>query len=186
MKAYIISDAEFKTDTYERLEKLLKNILRDAGADVTEKQVVRGELAHCMGCFGCWLKTPGECVIKDGMTAINRTAMTSDAVIYLCPVVFGQASANMKDVIDRWLPNILPFFITRPDGSTMHPPRYEDYPAVIMIGYGEDLTAEDARLFTDITKKHRRNTEALTYTGNDEELAGQLRSVKLARVGGSL
>ena len=44
--------------------------------------------------------------------------MTSDVVVYLCPVVFGQFSANMKYAIDRWLPNMLPYFITKDDGST--------------------------------------------------------------------
>ena len=25
-----------------------------------------GTIKPCIGCFGCWLKTPGRCVIKDG------------------------------------------------------------------------------------------------------------------------
>jgi multimeric flavodoxin WrbA len=184
MKALILSDADYRTDTFLELRRIVGSRLEERGFDIAERRIEKGELAHCMGCFGCWVKKPGECVISDAMTEINRAFMESDAVIYLCPVVFGQASANMKDAIDRWLPNMLPFFITRRDGSTMHPPRYESYPAVVMIGYG-DMTAEDARLFRDIAA-HRSNMTALAYAGGEEELAGQLEALKLARVGGVL
>ncbi len=186
MKASVISDGEFKTEMFNRLEKLVQRCLEERNFEITAKRLGREELAYCMGCFGCWIKKPGECVINDAMAEVNRNTMTSDVAIYLCPIVFGQFSANLKNAIDRWIPNMLPFFESRPDGSTMHPARYESYPRVILIGYGDDLSEEDARLFTDITKKHRRNVEVLIYGGDDNKTAEVLKSIEFKRVGGQL
>jgi len=58
---------------------------------------------------------------------------------------------------------MLPFLETRPDGSTMHPPRYDSYPGQIIIGYGDEISDEDKQLFIDVTKKHRRNIEVMIY-----------------------
>ncbi len=90
MKAYILSDGEYETQTLHRLYALVKRVLEQKGFSVTEKQLQKNELAFCKGCFGCWIKTPGECVIKDAMAGINRETMASDVVIYLIPIVFGQ------------------------------------------------------------------------------------------------
>ena len=32
-----------------------------------------GKIKKCMGCFGCWLKTPGRCVIPDEYQRIGKT-----------------------------------------------------------------------------------------------------------------
>ena len=122
--------------------------------------------------------------MKDMMAQINREYVNSDVVIYLNPVIFGQFSANIKNAVDRWLPNILPFFETRPDGSTMHPSRYDTSPRLIMIGYGDKLSAEDRQLFADITKKHRSNVEVLIYQDSDQEIIDALSKIELGRVGG--
>jgi hypothetical protein len=79
---------------------------------------------------------------------------------------------------------MLPFFEIRPDGSTMHPPRYKLYPKQIMIGYG--ASGDDAQLFTDIIKKHRTNVEAFVYGGDDKELLAALDKIEPKRIGGSL
>ena len=81
---------------------------------------------------------------------------------------------------------MLPFFITRPDGSTMHPPRYDSYPAQIIIGYGDEITDEDKQLFMDITKRHRRNIEVLIYPNPTETIIKALNRMELGRVGGLL
>ena len=186
MKAYLLSDGEFQTDRAKQLLALVTAELEHRGAEVSKHAIERDELQFCRGCFDCWTKTPGECAMKDGIAEINRACMTSDVVVYLCPIVFGQFSANMKSAIDRWLPNMLPFFETRKDGSTMHPPRYESYAKQIMIGYAESLSEDDAQLFVDITQKHRNNVTMLIDRGNDAELADVLRTISLERVGGSL
>jgi multimeric flavodoxin WrbA len=186
MKAYILSDGEFVTEKLRRLECLVKRCLGERGFEITEKRLAPEELAYCIGCFSCWIKKPGECLIKDTMAEINRGTMTCDVVVYLCPVVFGQFSANIKNAIDRWVPNVLPFFIIRPDGSTIHQARYKTNPRFVMIGYGENLSEKDVQLFIDITKKHHLNREVLIYNNNDEETASELLTIELERAGDRL
>lgn len=184
MKAYILSDKDYQTDAYERLLAQVKDAL--TGFDIEEKQLGRGDIHYCVGCFGCWVKTPGECVMKDDISSINRAMMNSDVVVYLVPVVFGQFSANIKYALDRWLPNMLPFFETRKDGSTMHPRRYESYPRQIMIGYGDHLSADDAQLFCDISQKHRSSVDLWIDDGTDRQIKNALSAITLKRVVGGV
>jgi multimeric flavodoxin WrbA len=185
MKALIISDSEYRTETFQQLERLVHTILSQKGFDIEEARIERDELGYCMGCFGCWIKKPGECVINDKMASINRSFINSDAVFYLSPVVFGQYSCNIKNTLDRWLPNVLPFFITRKDGATMHPPRYKEYPAQIIIGYGEELADDEMKLFSSISK-HRASPSILFYQGDDKETAATIKKLALKRHGGDL
>ena len=186
MKAYIISDKDFETETYRDLFAYISSYLETKDFEIEHRSVGRDEITPCMGCFGCWVRKPGECVIQDGMTELNDRCMNSDVVIYLSPVVFGQFSANIKNVIDRWLPNMLHYFTKRPDGSTIHKPRYATYPMQFIIGYGEAVSTEDSQLFVDITMKHRRNIEAVVYRGNNSEIGDLFERNKLERVDGGL
>lgn len=185
MKAYMISDKEYQTGQFLKLSQMIFKYFHKKDFEVEEMQIGRDDLAFCMGCFGCWIKKPGECVINDKMSQINQKFMNSDVVIYLCPIIFGQFSANIKNAVDRWLPNMLPFFETRPDGSTMHPPRYEDYPNQLMIGYGEEISLEDEQLFLDIIQKHR-NVEALIFKDSNSKMIESLDKISLKREGGQL
>ena len=186
MKAYILSDGEFAGERLEKLQAAVKRCLSENGLEVVERRLEAEELKHCVGCFGCWVKTPGQCVRKDSMDGINRAMINSDVAVYLVPLVFGQFSANMKSAIDRWLPNVLPFFYIRQDGATMHPARYANNPRIVMIAYGDGLTAEDTELFRDITTKHRRNGEILVYADDDEKLIRELSAIDLRKAGDTL
>ena len=185
-KALLISDKEYPTKTFQALKDLIVKFMDDQRFETELIEVGTDNLTFCMGCFGCWIKKPGECVINDLMAQINESSMNSNVVIYLSPIIFGQFSANIKNAIDRSIPNMLPFFETRPDGSTMHPSRYDSIPSQIIIGYGDMVSEEDKQLFIDITKKHRRNIQVLIYPETAEALIQALNKMEFGRVGGML
>ncbi|MDZ4133917.1 MAG: flavodoxin family protein [Dethiobacteria bacterium] len=188
MKALIISDLECRTERFERLLQIVKQFLEEKNYEVECSELDRNDLAFCKGCFGCWIKKPGECVIDDKMTYLNKASINSDVTIFLSPVIFGQFSANIKNVRDRWIPNILPFFEKRPDGSTIHPARYLTYPKQIIIGYGSELSEDDIKLFKAITKNHLRNIEVLVDHGfgSDSTIIDALARIELMKVGAAL
>lgn len=182
MKAYIISDGDYNTGVYQKLSALVADFFEKRNFEIATKSIQKGELHFCVGCYGCWTKKPGECVMNDAMAEINRTLNSSDVVVYLSPVVFGQYSPNIKNAIDRWLPNVLPLFVKKPNGTTGHPQRYPSMPIKIVIGYGSAVSQEDAALFTSVAK-HRSGVEAFTYSGDDGGMVACLEKVKLERIG---
>lgn len=44
---------------------------------------------HCIGCFGCWIKTPGRCVLADGWKNLPiRLAKARHVVIISRPCLW--------------------------------------------------------------------------------------------------
>ena len=41
------------------------------------------KISSCMGCFGCWIKTPGKCVIRDDAISVYPLIAQADSVIYV-------------------------------------------------------------------------------------------------------
>jgi hypothetical protein len=80
-------------------------------------------VADCNGCFGCWTRTPGECVIRDDAPAVTAQLAHSDKIVFFCPVVFGGFAPNLKRVIERSISLLLPFMRVY-HGELHHPPRY--------------------------------------------------------------
>ena len=183
MKVFIISDEDYNTEIYQKMSAEVIDFFQKRNFEIKQQSVKKGDLHFCLGCYGCWTKKPGECVINDSMAQINRTFNQSDVVVYLSPVVFGQFSPNIKNVIDRWLPNVLPLFVKKSDGTTGHPPRYESKPKIVVIGYGHTVTKEDAELFINVVK-HRPGVEAFVYAEGSNDLASVLETVKLERMVG--
>jgi multimeric flavodoxin WrbA len=68
------------------------------------------KLAHCLGCFGCWVKTPGLCVEADAGRDIAKAIVRSDVTVLFTPVTFGGYSPELKKMVDRFIQLITPFF----------------------------------------------------------------------------
>lgn len=181
MKAFIISDDDYNTEVYKKLSALVVDFFNKRNFEIKQQSIRKEDLHFCIGCYGCWTKKPGECVINDAMAHINRTFNESDVVVYLSPIVFGQFSPNIKNAIDRWLPNVLPLFVKKPDGTSGHPPRYPSKPKIVAIGYGNTVAKEESELFVNVVK-HRPGVEAFVYSDEQKNIAECLETVKLERM----
>ena len=67
------------------------------------------DLRDCRGCFACWNKTPGQCVIHDDMTKILKGILEADWIVYSFPLYYYSLPSRLKLVFDRQLPFRLPF-----------------------------------------------------------------------------
>ncbi|MGL4343584.1 MAG: NAD(P)H-dependent oxidoreductase [Cellulosilyticaceae bacterium] len=119
-------------------------------------ELTLNSLHHCIGCFDCWLKTPGQCVINDPSISITQSVIASDFVIILTPITYGGYSAPTKQSLDRLLPLLSPFF-TLKTGEMHHCKRYDHYPNLLVIGYGDELSIAEVETFKNLQHAMQKN-----------------------------
>jgi multimeric flavodoxin WrbA len=100
------------------------------------------EIKPCAGCFGCWLKTPGECVIKDGYNRMGYLIHKADELVVMTGYTYGGFSSFVKNVFDRSIGWVLPYFRIV-DNEMHHKMRYPESKKITVIFRGHDLTKED-------------------------------------------
>lgn len=91
---------------------------------------------HCVGCFGCWIRTPGRCVIKDRCRVLPSYISKSKEVVIISPIVYGGYSQKVKAVIDRSIGYVMPYFRIV-DGEMHHKMRYNNPFNLKVYFYGE-------------------------------------------------
>ena len=90
---------------------ITKAFLKGFPADTEVEQVnlYKKDIKPCLGCFSCWSRTPGQCVIKDDMQDIYEKIKAADIVIESFPLYFFGMPSQMKATTDRCLPFMLPY-----------------------------------------------------------------------------
>ncbi|EKE01758.1 MAG: Flavodoxin-like protein fold protein [uncultured bacterium] len=102
--------------------------MREAGAETETIYLANKKIHHCIGCFSCWLKTPGQCVFKDDMGVILEKLVAADLIIYGTPLYCFTMTVLLKNVLDRSIPLALPFMAINKEGLMFHPARYPGKP----------------------------------------------------------
>lgn len=163
MNSLILSDKSCKSVLGDNLKTEIIKSLEESKSSFTHYNVDKGSISICKGCFNCWIKTPGECVIDDLGREIGKSYVQSDYLIILTPVLYGCYSPNIKATLDRSIPNILPFF-KRIKGEIHHHPRYNKYPNLIVIGYGEDITDNEIITLSSLVNANAVNFQTKNPT----------------------
>jgi len=112
------------------------------GIKTTPEDIVvgnTGEAKFCIGCFGCWLKTPGRCVIRDSYQQMGEQLSRADELMIVSRCSFGSYSADVKNILDRSISYVSPFFEIR-RGEMHHKARYQNKLTLTALFYGDDIT----------------------------------------------
>ncbi len=96
--------------------------MREAGAEVELLYTKKLKINPCLGCFNCWLKTPGNCVQKDDMQVLHPKLREAEIWVLATPLYVDGVSGPMKNLMDRMIPLVQPFIELR-DGHYRHPLR---------------------------------------------------------------
>lgn len=112
-------------------------------------------IANCVGCFGCWTKTPGKCVIRDDAVQVYPLIAQSDRVLYVSRVKYGSYDTTMKTMLERAIP-VQQAFIRLWNGETHHVQRNVKPKQAVIIGYG-DLSEEEKDIFRQLVARNANN-----------------------------
>jgi multimeric flavodoxin WrbA len=178
MKTLVLNGARTENETANAVSDYLVESLKAKGHDV-DVMILRNEnIGACLGCFGCWLKTPGECVIHDAGSDLPKKVIQSDLVFLLTPVTFGMYSSELKKALDRFpCPILLPFFKTI-NGEIHHAPRYDKYPILVAIGVLLNSAEESENTFTTLVARnainlHTKAISNIVYSNDTAEIIKQ-------------
>ena len=107
------------------------------------------KIKACIGCWSCWVKTPGRCICKDSMAETCPDYVNADKVILLMDTAQGFINHNAKAFIDRTIPHYHPY-IEIVAGECHHKARYERYPELHFYYDDEQgLIPEEAQVIED-------------------------------------
>ena len=111
-------------------------------------------ISNCIGCFGCWTKTPGKCVIRDDAVKVYPIIAKSDKVIYVSKVKYGSYDTVMKTMLERAIP-IQQAFIRLLNGEAHHVQRDVAMKEAI-IAYG-NIEDEEKEIFKRLVERNSHN-----------------------------
>ncbi|MGM0500665.1 MAG: flavodoxin family protein [Bacillota bacterium] len=156
MKALILNGEELAGISLDQFTKSIRKELKTDDYKVEEIILKEKEIADCLGCFKCWVKTPGVCIIDDYGRDTAAKLINSDLLIFLTPVKFGGYSYQLKKALDRMIPLISPYF-KKIKGEIHHKKRYSKYPSILAVGIMKEKNESQSKIFKELVKRNSIN-----------------------------
>ena len=121
--------------TYFYLQYLIKGIEQTGtGVEVVDIYDTKFNIEPCRGCFSCWTKRNGKCVIEDEANELIDRVNNTYVTIFAFPLYIDSIPAKLKAFLDRVFISVMPVFVPY-NNLTRHPLRNtkERYMALFSI-----------------------------------------------------
>ncbi len=109
-----------KSDTFRLTEAFLNGLNADGRHTVNIVNVIDRQIAPCRGCFGCWERGNGHCVIEDDQNGILDLYRNADVIIWSFPLYCYGMPSHLKAVLDRTIPLVRMKMVREADGTVRH------------------------------------------------------------------
>ena len=140
----------------EKLNNIYKNT--DNSLIITDNKKIKS----CMGCFYCWTKNPGECRIKDGYDNLAELYSKAEKIIIISKCCYGSYSPFIKNVLDRSIPYLLPFFKIK-NKEMHHTIRYKKNLSFEVCFYGKNISNEEKEIAKNLVKANCINLNVTDF-----------------------
>lgn len=147
------------------IESLLNLVQAEFGSRGVSLEIIHLRdlhIAYCQGCFKCWIKTPGMCIIADDAREVARKMVHADIVAYLTPILFGGPSHLLKKMLDRSISLVHPYF-ENVHGEYHHKKRYDKEFRIFVIGVLPQQNDSYAELFRSLITRNALNLRTDAY-----------------------
>lgn len=114
-----------KSNTFKLTAAFLDGLRMKGNHQIDVVTITDMKIEPCKGCYACWTKSPGRCIIKDDMAKLIEKYINADLLVWSFPLYYFGVPSQTKAFMDRLLPLNLPEITIRDDGRSGHPPRYD-------------------------------------------------------------
>ena len=137
------------------------NIGGDSLADVEFIDLSQLKISNCVGCYGCWTKTPGRCVIRDDAVKVYPRIAASRRLMYVSRLRYGGYDTMMKTMLERAIP-VQKAFIRLHNGETHHVQRDVAPKQAVIVGYGH-ISDREKEVFRRLVGRNANNMNFESY-----------------------
>lgn len=157
MRILIVDGCPVREDPFVEYLDVLAGELTGRGETVERFNLREMALVPCTGCFSCWLRTPGLCVVPDDTDRIRRSFVHADLALFASPLLMGLFSSLLKNALDKLIPVVLPH-LRVVEGEVHHRLRYRKQPRLgVLVGAEDDTTGEDLDIVRTLFERNALN-----------------------------
>lgn len=152
-------------------KEIMSRQLTAKGHHLKDFDLTKMDIRSCTGCWGCWVKTPGECIIRDDMVHVLEGIIQSDLTLFIAKPVLGYVNGTMKMAMDRTIPLVHPY-IMLVQNECHHRKRYLKYPRFgLILEDSGDLEPEDRNIIEHLFQRYALNFKSELKMFRDTSVA---------------
>jgi len=116
MRILVVRGIPRKEGHTQHITDLVVQGASEAGAHIDDIDLYTKKINRCVGCYHCWIVSPGTCVHHDDMPGIIEQLYAADIILFATPLYNYTMSSILKRFLERLFSLTRPGLVKTPSG----------------------------------------------------------------------